>query len=134
MARTRTLLVDIRKLQRQGAEGATVLRLMMACNDLTTANQALGASREDTCEKTAYIRRGAAMYFVRLQMAHLHEALKVVREIQGFQRLRNLVDDCPGDAADLFAQLLSFAGGSAQHDDFLKVSVRATHLVPRRRW
>ena len=66
MARTRSLLVSIRKLDRQGDEGVIVLRLMMACNDLTTANQALGACREGRSERTDYIRRGAELYFVRL--------------------------------------------------------------------
>jgi hypothetical protein len=120
MARTRTLLVNIRKLDRQGGVGLIVLRLMMACNDLTTANQALGACLEDKCEKTACIRRGATMYFVRLQMAHLHEALKIVAEIRGYQSLLGLIDDCPGGTSDRFAQLLSFADGGALRGDFKK--------------
>jgi len=72
-----------------------VLRLMMACNDLTIANQALGICRRTESEKNEYIRRGAALYFVRLQMAHLHEALKIVSEIQGCPNLRRFVDQCP---------------------------------------
>src|ERR1035438_3780315 len=123
MARTRTLLVDIRKLHRQGDEGVIVLRMMMACNDLTTANQALGACREDTSEKTDYIRRGAAMYFVRLQMAHLNEALKIVNEIRGYPSLLSMIHDCPGQTSDHFAQLLCFVDGGTQRGDFLKYEI-----------
>ena len=129
MARTRTLLVNIRKLDRQGDEGVIVLRLMMTCNELTTANQALGACREDKCEKTDYIRRGAALYFVRLQMAHLHEALKIVSEIRGCQSLMSLINDCPGGTADRFAQLLCFADGGAHQGDFRKYVELVRHKV-----
>jgi hypothetical protein len=129
MERTRTLLVNIRKLDRQGDEGVIVLRLMMACNDLTTANQALGACREDKCEKTDYIRRGAAMYFVRLQMAHLHEALKIVSEIRGYQSLLSLINDCPHGTADRFAQLLRFVEGGTRRDDFHKYVELVRHKV-----
>jgi len=129
MARTRTLLVNIRKLHRQGDEGVIVLRLMMACNDLTTANQALGACLEDNCEKTDYIRRGAAMYFVRLQMAHLHEALKIVSEIRGYQSLLSLINDCPKGTSDRFAQLLCFADGGTHRSDFHKYVELVRHKV-----
>jgi hypothetical protein len=129
MARTRTLLVSIQKLDRQGDEGVIVLRLMMACNDLTTANQALGACREDKDGKTDYIRRGAAMYFVRLQMAHLHEALKIVNEIRGYPSLLSMIDDCPGQTSDHFAQLLCFVDGGTQRGDFLKYVELVRHRV-----
>lgn len=95
MAHARRLPVDIRKLQSQGDEGVLILRLMMACNDLTTANQALGMSYKDTREKTDYIRRGSTMYFVRLQLSHLHEALEVVSEIRDHPKLLRVIEDCP---------------------------------------
>lgn len=129
MARTRTLLVDINKLHSQGDEGGVVLRLMMACNDLTTANQALGKCREDTCEKTDYIRRGAALYFVRLQLSHLYEALKVVKEIQKYPELVSLADECPGGATECFARLLSYANGGANEVDFRNYVELVRHKV-----
>jgi hypothetical protein len=120
MARTRTLLVDIRKLERQGADGATVLCLMMALNDFATANQALGAIREDTSERTDYIRRGAGMYFVRVQMAHLYEAIELISAIDASPTLRQLVDACPGDAAEKFSELLNFAQGASPKEHVRK--------------
>ena len=129
MARTRTLPVDIRKLQRCGDEGVVVLRLMMACNDLITANQALGMWREDTREKMDYIRRGSAMYFVRLQLSHLHEALKVVSEIQNYPKLLRLVADCPGESAECFARLISFSEGGANEGAFHKYVELVRHKV-----
>jgi hypothetical protein len=120
MAHIRTLLVDVRKLDRQGEEGAIVVSLMMACNDLTAANQALGACRDDSDEKTDYIRRGAAMYFIRLQMAHLHEALKIVKRINTHANLLSLINDCPDGTADHFAELLCFAEGGTKRCDFKK--------------
>ena len=129
MARTRTLLVNIRKLDRQGSEGVVVVRLMMACNDLTTANQALGACLENKGGRVDYIRRGGAMYFVRLQIAHLHEALKIVSQIRRYPRLLSLINDCPGETSDHFAQLLSFADGGAHQGDFRKYVELVRHKV-----
>jgi hypothetical protein len=129
MAHTRTLPVDIRKLQSQGDEGVLMLRLMMACNDLTTANQALGMYSKDTREKVDYIRRGATMYFVRLQLSHLHEALKVVSDIRSRPKLLRLVDDCPGGSAECFARLLSFADGGTNEGAFHKYVELVRHKV-----
>jgi hypothetical protein len=71
--------------------------------------------------------RGAALYFVRLQMAHLHEALKIVNEIQGRPNLRRLVDEC--HATDLFDQLLTFAKGGPQRGDFQRYVELVRHKV-----
>jgi hypothetical protein len=129
MAHTRRLPVDIRKLQGQGDEGVLILRLMMACNDLTTANQSLGMYRNDAREKTDYVRWGATMYFVRLQLSHLHEALKVVSEIRNHPKLLRLVGNCPGGSAECFARLLSFADGGANEGAFHKYVELVRHKV-----
>lgn len=102
---------------------------MMACNDLTTANQALGKCREETGERTDYIRRGAQLYFVRVQMSHLHEALKVIREIQKYPALSSLVDECPGGAAESFAWLLNFAEGGIHEKEFRNYVELVRHKV-----
>jgi hypothetical protein len=129
MARTTTLYVDIRKLARDGPEGAIVMRLMMALNDLATANEALGRVRAETCEKTEYIRRGAQMYFVRIQMGHLREAFLLLEEIDKSRNLRSLVDLCPDETASLFSKLLRFAKGGAEHDDFLRYVELVRHNI-----
>lgn len=129
MANTRTLLVDIGKLQRLEKESAIVLRLMMACNDITTCNQALGACRADPCEKTDYIRRGAGMYFLRLQLAHLNEAFKAVSDISRHPKLQTMVDRCPRATADQLADLLSFADGGARRKEFQRYVESVRHKV-----
>jgi hypothetical protein len=71
MGQTRTLFMDIRKLDRQGDDAAIVLRLMMACNDLVLVNSILGKYKNDQSPSTEYIRRGAGLYLIRVQIAHL---------------------------------------------------------------
>lgn len=129
MARTRTVLVDIRKLQKLEAEGVIVLRLMMACNDIVTANKALGACRTDADEKAGYIRRGEAMYHVRLQLGHLKEALDIVRQIRDSPRLQAFIGRCPVGTANDFAELLSFTRGGARHREFRQYIELVRHKV-----
>lgn len=69
------------------------------------------------------------MYFVRLQMGHLHEGLKIISEIRDCPTLLRLIDECPGRTADDFAQLLRFADGGAQQGDFLKYVELVRHKV-----
>jgi hypothetical protein len=129
MPTTRTLLVDIRKLERQGDEGLIALRLMIACNDLTTVNHALARCRKDTSERTQYVDQGSEMYFIRLQIAHLNEALKVIVDLRDHPNLRRMVDDCHGSIADYFVRLLSFAPGETNQKQFLKYVELVRHNI-----
>lgn len=58
------------------------------------------------------------MYFVRLQLSHLHEALEVVSQIRDHPKLLRLIDDCPTGGTDCFAQLLNFAKGGSNESQF----------------
>lgn len=129
MARVRTLLVDLGKIQRLGDEGALVLQLMMACNDLAAANQALGRCREDTSERTRSVRRGTSLYFVRLQLAHLKEALDIIHEIHDCPNLREIVDDCPRPIPEYFVKLLTFAKGGTREREFVKYVALVRHKI-----
>src|SRR6266436_2097753 len=115
MAGTRTLFVNIQKLERQGADAGIILRLMMACNDLTLANQALGRYGED---RTEYIRRGAGLYFVRVQIGHLHECLNVIRDIKRSPILRALIGRCPLRVQKRFETLMMYAEGGSKRQEF----------------
>lgn len=59
-----------------------VVKLMMACNDMQLANEALSSWKENQPRNRQCRQAGAKMYFARLQMAHLHEALKIIEEIR----------------------------------------------------
>ncbi len=106
----RTRLVDIGKLSRRGDEGAIVVGLMIAFNDLSMANVAHTLYNEDTSRYTNY-DRGAGIYFARIQMAHLFEALDLVKEVDRNATLLAVVAQCGDSTANHFTELISYALG-----------------------
>jgi hypothetical protein len=82
---------------------------MMVCNDISVANHCLGMFKESFFDDRPSVRKhfakGAAMYFVRLQCGHLHEALDVVREIKEDQTLFNMTERCSNTAQESFKEL-----------------------------
>ena len=58
------------------------------------------------------------MYFVRMQFAHLHEALKVVDEVRKDQSLLALVHQCDDKTQDSFRRLEAFLPNGARRAEF----------------
>jgi hypothetical protein len=58
-----------------------------------------------------HFEKGAAMYFVRLQCGHLHEALDVTQEIKDDQNLYNRIERCSNTAKDSFKKLMDCLKG-----------------------
>jgi hypothetical protein len=78
MNRTSTRVIDYQRLLDGGRAATIVVKLMMACNDMQLANEALSSWTQEQPRSRQYRQVGARMYFVRLQMAHLHEALNII--------------------------------------------------------
>jgi hypothetical protein len=129
MSRTKRIPIDLCKLNAHDKESVIVLQLMTACNDLATANEALGRWQGKSDEHTAYFRRGALMYFIRLQMAHLNEALKVISDLRANTILLGLVANCPHSTAELFNFLCDYAVGGKRRKEFEKHLVRVRHKI-----
>jgi hypothetical protein len=91
MTRTHTRLIDYQRLEARGKSSVLVIKLMMACNDMQLANEAASNWKEDQPRNKQYRQAGARMYFIRLQMAHLHEALKIADEIRHDNQLMALL-------------------------------------------
>lgn len=119
MSWTRTLLVDLSKMARQLDDASVVLRLMMVCNDLTVANAKLGEARqmEDT-GPFEHLRWGTGMYFVRLQIGHLNEAMSVLHDLRNRPRLMELAVRCSEHAQEKFHELEACLQGGSQHREF----------------
>jgi hypothetical protein len=58
-------------MQTRGQSAETVVKLMMACNDISSADPALSAWREEQPNLKKSRQAGAGMYFVMMQLAHL---------------------------------------------------------------
>lgn len=127
MPRTITRYINFQKLQARGKSAVTVIKLMMACNDLSLTNQALSEWRKEQPNNRKSRQSGAAMYFVRAQIAHLHEGLKVIEAIRQDSTLFALVKDCDNKTQESFRELEEFLPGGSKRAEFEKLAGRVRH-------
>lgn len=123
MSKTQTIFVNLQKLNSCDYAG-TIIRLMMAYNDLMVANQCLSQFKTQFLTEQASIRKhvqkGAAMYFVRLQCGHLNEAMKIIKEVKDTPYLNDRIERCSQMAKDSFSKLTTCLKGESGHSDFQK--------------
>lgn len=100
------------------ASAATVIKLMMACNDLSVVNQALGEWKDRSARSDKTIRPGGGMYFIRAEIAHLYEALTIIGQIRDDTSLMAVVESCDQQTRDSFGKLLPYLSGGTSHDEF----------------
>jgi len=81
---------------------------MMACNDMSLANQALGDWRKPQLPHKTYRQKGAGMYFIRTQMSHLYEGFQVINEISKDPLLMQVIRVCDTRTQQSFDQLIRF--------------------------
>lgn len=79
-------------LASKGKLGSVLVRLMMVVNDMSLAMDAQRRWTEDAGETRMHRERGAKIYFVRLQISHIFEAMKIIGEIAGNPGLMMAVD------------------------------------------
>lgn len=122
MSRTKTLFVDLERLESLGDQASIIIKLMMVCNDISVANHCLGIFKEcffdDSPSMRKHFEKGAAMYFVRLQCGHLHEALDVIEEIKDNQQLYDSLEHCSNTAKDSFNKLTDCLKGGPNRREF----------------
>ena len=61
----------------KGELGSVLIRLMMAINDMSLAMDAQRRWTEDSMKNREHRERGAKIYFIRLQISHIYEAMKI---------------------------------------------------------
>ena len=101
MGRSASLLAD-KEL------ASVVVRLMMAMNDLGVANSALAEWERTEDRKKAGRRNGGKLYYGRMMMAHVYEALHIIEEIKGSAQLRAAVDRCDSKTGASFNAVAKF--------------------------
>ena len=121
------MYINLNKLNFDEEIAATIIRLMMACNDNTLANTCLAIYKDNTTEKNKYINDGACMYFVRQQIGHTHEGLKIIKEISDNPRLKNFVNKCSNDAQQAFQRLCQYILGGKKRHEYEKYFGRIRH-------
>jgi hypothetical protein len=88
MSRSTTNVVKFSKLAADSDLGQVLVRLMMACNDFSIANEMLGQWRNPTTKKQEARADSAQRYFLRLQISHVCEAMDIVDEIERSPKLQ----------------------------------------------
>lgn len=102
-----TRLVKTSDIARKG-HASVMVRLMMAINDIALVNNAL-REWNTSDEKRKTVRKSSGrMYFVRVQMAHLFEALEIIKEIRDSPSLTAEVEACSTRTKDSFARVRAF--------------------------
>jgi hypothetical protein len=94
------------KLEALGPLGVIIIRLMMSISDLTLASQALGVWNEEERPARERQKGAARRYFVRLQVAHLYEALKIVDDIKKGYKVA--VDKCDKQTRESFSRVAAY--------------------------
>jgi hypothetical protein len=127
MTRTCTRFLNFETLHARGQSAVIIVKLMMACNDLTLTNQALDDwKKEDRrCRKSK--RAEACRYFIRAQIGHLNEGLKVVEEIQKDDMLSGLVGRCDSRTQQSFQDLQQYAPSGSNCQRFEELAGKIRH-------
>jgi hypothetical protein len=83
---------------------------MMVINEMALAMDAQRQWTEDVSEQRKDRERGAKIYFVRLQISHINEAMAIIQEIRNDPALMMMVDSCGARTRKAFDELLAFKG------------------------
>ncbi len=105
--KTRTRGINFRRLEQLGDAGALIVKLQMACLDMQYASEALGGWLQQQPPHRRERQAGGALYFVKVQAGHLHEAFKIIDEIRKRPDFMALVQQCDGQTIASFDELVS---------------------------
>jgi len=83
---------------------------MMVINDMSLAMDAQTRWTEDVKTDRKHRERGAKIYFIRLQISHIYEAMAIIEEIHDSAELMKAVDRSDAFTKKGFAALLAFIG------------------------
>jgi hypothetical protein len=112
-----TRLLNSRKLAAKPDVAPVVLKLMMAINDMTLANYCSHEWDTSTDVKKQTRLLGTKLYFGRMIMAHLREAMLTIEEIQKSVDLMAAVDACGSETRTKFDKIAAYL----KTDEFNKI-------------
>jgi hypothetical protein len=71
-----------------------------------------------------HLQIGALQYFVRLMVAHLHEALPLIEQFEDFQELKDILTRCSKEAQAGFGAMRDCLRGGKDHVIFATTAAR----------
>jgi len=114
MASSRTRISTLRKVGSKGAIGAVGVRLMMALNDMSLANDSLAQWHSEQPRNRQGRQTGAKMYFLRVLISHTFEALDIIKQIRDTPELVDAVKQCDAQTQGSY----SAVAGAIISDDY----------------
>jgi hypothetical protein len=121
--------VDYQRLKDRGPSAVTVVKLMMAAHDLAYVNQSLGRFKKAQEAGEAEPRASAGRYLVRVQIAHLSEAMVVVDQMNKSQELLAFLAQCDTQTQASFNILKAYLPGGQHRADFVRLIEKVRHNV-----
>lgn len=122
--------VNFEDFEAVGHSANLVVRLMMACNDASISNQCLEGTRSSdhgyADDRTAH---AAAMYFVRTQLSHLFEGIKIVQDVRSDAFLMSILARCDSRTKSSFDYLVHFCPGEPKESRIQKILGQLRHNV-----
>lgn len=105
---SKTWRVRTAKLIANRDSASVLIRLMMALNDLAMANEGLGEWTTTKERRKLARQNGGRLYYGRMMMAHVYEALSIIECIQNSPKLKALVDECDPETRSSFDAVAAF--------------------------
>lgn len=127
MTKTITRYVNFQTLLTRSPYAEIVVKLMMACNDLSLVNQALGDWKAEQPNNRKPRQVGAGMYFVRIELSHLYEGFKIIEEIRNNAVLYALVCQCDQQTQLSFKELEQFLPKGKNRAEFESLIGKIRH-------
>jgi hypothetical protein len=100
---------NLRRLEAAGDMAPIMIRLMVACNDLTLVRR-LAAWHGEQPGSRKRQEIGTKVYLIRLQIAHIFEALDIIESIRVSQGLMDAVRVCDSRTQQCFDKAAAFLG------------------------
>jgi hypothetical protein len=89
---------------------SVIVRLMMAMNDMAIANEGLGEWTNTKDRRKVHRQNGGRLYYGRMLMAHIYEALSIIDDIEKDARLRQAVQECDPKTRSSYDAVAVFLG------------------------
>src|SRR5712692_7478398 len=96
-----------------------IVRLMMALNDIAMANEGLGEWTVTTERKKLARQNGGRLYYGRMLMSHVFEALRIIKDIQKSDNFKSVIQNCDAETRTSFDVVAMFLK-SADYDMLLR--------------
>lgn len=128
MSRTTTRSIDFWLLKARAPSSTTVVKLMMACNDLSLANQLLARWKPEYQASRSMRSWGACLYAIRAQFGHLYEGLDIIKAILADSQLLQVVDQCDPRSQESLQKLQAYLVGGPKRSELERFAgiVRST--------